>query len=153
MAERFSLLKSNNNVNAFNQVYQEKIISNQEVSGFENDSSKIILAGRDGSGIPPSNIGSQGYSPSNFPTPPSPSRGRTSPPPSSAYSYRSAPKVVNQGLGAGAGANPAGGNGGNGAEFDDKSPVPKEHQSKKPDIRDYDYTDRSKEKKKRRTNY
>jgi hypothetical protein len=145
--------KSNDNVDAFNQVYQEQIISDQEVSGFENDSSKIILAGRDGtgSGTPSSNFGVQGYSPSNFPTLPPPSRRPTSPPPSSAY--RSAPKIVNQGLGAGAGANPAGGNGGNGgngAEFDDKSSVPKEEQSKKSGIRDYDYTEPSKQKEKKK---
>ncbi len=45
--------------------------------------------------------------------------------------YRTAPKVVDQGLGAG--ANPAGAGGGGGdAEFDDQCTVPKNQQSQSP---------------------
>ena len=56
-----------------NQVYQEKLISDQEFNSFENNDQKVILVGRDSSGTSsnvPSNIGQPGQCPSNFPTQP-----------------------------------------------------------------------------------
>ena len=43
-----------------NQVYQERLISDQEFNSFEDNDQKVILVGRDSSGTPsnlPSNIG------------------------------------------------------------------------------------------------
>lgn len=77
------------------------------------------MVGRGNSGTPlnvPSNIRQPGQGPSNFPTPPSGGRPSRNVP--GVNPYRTAPKIVDQGLGAP--ANPAGaGNGGGAAEFDD----------------------------------
>ena len=90
-----------------NQTIYEKVINDRDFNSFEDNDRQVILVGRDSSGAPsnvPSNIGRQGQSPSNFPTPPA--GGRPYVP-----KHRTAPRVVDQGLGAG--ANPAGaGNGG-----------------------------------------
>jgi hypothetical protein len=105
-----------------NQVYQERLLSDQEFNSFEDKDQKVILAGRDSSGTSsnvPSNIKRQGQSPSNFPTPPA--GGRPSRP---VYvpKYRTAPKVV---PGLGAAANQLAQGWGGAAEFDDKCPVSK----------------------------
>jgi hypothetical protein len=92
-----------------NQVYQERLLSDQKV---------ILVKTGDSSPSVPTSPG-RGQ-PSNFPTPPA--GGRPSRP---VYvpKYRTAPKVVPE---LGAGANPAGAGGGGGAaEFDDKCPAPK----------------------------
>ena len=103
----------------------------------------MILAKAEGNPVtPPTNRG-----PSNFPTPPS--GGRPSQP---VYvpKYRTAPKIVNPGLGAG--ANPAGaGGGGGGAEFDDQFPVSKEQKSQESETFDYDYCSNDPQKKKKRS--
>jgi phage terminase small subunit len=102
------------------------------------------LVGRDSSGTSsnlPSNIGRQGQSPSNFPTPPSGGR------PVYVPQYRTAPKVADPVLGAA--ANPAGaGNEGGAAEFDDH-PKKKKEQSSEQCTHHEDYTQNSKKKKKR----
>ena len=109
-----------------NQVYQERLISDQEFNSFEDNDQKVILVGRDSSGTPsnvPSHIGQPGQGPSNFSTPPSGGRPSRNVP--SVNPYRLAPKTVDQGLGAA--ANPVGaGNGGGAAEFDDQCSVSKE---------------------------
>ena len=106
-----------------NQVYQERLLSDQKV---------ILVKTGDSSPSVPTSPG-RGQ-PSNFPTPPA--GGRPSRP---VYvpKYRTAPKVVPE---LGAGANPAGAGGGDGAaEFDDKCPAPKKQQSQKSKTFDYDY--------------
>jgi hypothetical protein len=93
----------------------------KEFSGFEGTDQQVILVGRNGSGIPsnvPSNIGQQGQSPSNFPTPPSGGPPSCTVP--GVNPYRTAPGV-DQGLGAA--ANPAGAGGGGIPEFDNTSPA------------------------------
>ena len=122
-----------------NQVYQERLISDQ----------KVILVGRDSSGTPsnvPSNIGQPGQGPSNFPTPPSGGRPSRNVP--GVNPYRLAPKIVDQGLGAA--ANPAGaGNGGGASEFDDQCPVPENQKSQESKVSDYDYPSNAPKKKKK----
>ena len=106
-----------------NQVYQERLLSDQKV---------ILVKTGDSSPSVPTSPG-RGQ-PSNFPTPPA--GGRPSRP---VYvpKYRTAPKVVPE---LSAGANPAGAGGGDGAaEFDDKCPAPKKQQSQKSKTFDYDY--------------
>lgn len=93
-----------------------KLTKDQYLVRFENTDQQVILVGRDSSGTSsnvPSNIGRQGQSPSNFPTPRSggrPSRPAISQKP---YIYRTSPKGVDRGLGAGAG-------GGGNAQFHKK---------------------------------
>lgn len=124
--------------NFANQVVNQRVIGEQELNSLEENDRQVILVGRDNSGTPsnvPSNIGRQGQSPSNFPTPPS--EGRPSRP---VYvpKHRIAPKVVDPGLGAA--ANPAGaGNGGGAPEFEENSPVSKNF--------DYDYRSNDPQKK------
>ena len=100
----------------------------------------MILAKTDGNPVtPPTNRG-----PSNFPTPPSGGRPNR---PVYVPQYRTAPKVVDQGLGAG--ANPAGAGGGGGpAEFDDRCPVPENQKSQESKVSDYDYPSNAPKKKK-----
>jgi hypothetical protein len=78
-----------------NQVYQERLLSEQEFNSFEDNNGQVLLAKADGNPVTPST----NRGPSNFPTPPS--GGRRSRP---VYvpKYRVAPKTVDQGLGAGA---------------------------------------------------
>ncbi len=107
-----------------NQVYQERLLSDQKV---------ILVKTGDSSPSVPTSPG-RGQ-PSNFPTPPA--GGRPSRP---VYvpKYRTAPKVVDQGLGAG--ANPAGAGGGSGAaEFDDQCPVSENQKSQESKVSGYDY--------------
>ena len=120
-----------------NQVYQEILLSAQEFHSFEG---QVILAKADGNPVtPPTNRG-----PSNFSTPPSGGRPNR---PVYVPKYRTAPKVVDQGLGAG--ANPAGaGWGGGAAEFDDQSPVPENQKSQESKVSDYDYSSNAPKKKK-----
>ena len=84
-----------------NQVYQERLLSDQEFNSFEDNDQKVILVktGDSSSSVPTSPGRGQ---PSQFPTPPS--GGRPSRP---VYvpKYRTAPKVV-PGLGAAANPNP-----------------------------------------------
>ena len=118
-----------------NQVYQERLLSDQKVS--------LVKTGDSSPSVPTSPGRGQ---PSNFPTPPA--GGRPSRP---VYvpKYRTAPKVV-PGPGLGAGANPAGGGGGDGAaEFDDdQCPAPNKEQSKESKTYDYDYRSKDPKKKK-----
>lgn len=122
-----------------NQTIHERVINDRDVNSFEDNDRQVILAKAEGNQVtPPTNRG-----PSNFPTPPSPSGGRPSQP---VYlpKYRTAPKIVNPGVGAG--ANPAGAGGA--AEFDDQCPVPKEQQSQESKTFDYDYRSNDSKKKK-----
>ena len=123
-----------------NQVVNEKVIGDREFNSIKDNDRQIILAKSEGNPItPPINRG-----PSNFPTPPSggqPSRNVPGVNP-----YRVAPKVIDQGLGAG--GNPAGAGHGAGApEFDDNSPVPEKEKSQ--ESFDYDYSSNSPKKKKK----
>ena len=100
----------------------------KEFNGFESTDQKVILVRNNSGGTSsniPSNIGGQEQSPSNFPTPLS--RGRSSRP---VYvpKHRTAPKVVDAGLGAAANPAGAGDRVGN-TEFDDQCPVQKNQQS------------------------
>jgi hypothetical protein len=118
-----------------NQVYHERLVSQQEFNSFENNDRQVILAKSDGNPVtPPTNRG-----PSNFPTPPSGGRPNR---PVYVPKYRIAPKVVDPGLGAA--ANPAGA----AAEFDDQCPVSKEQKSQELETFDYDYRSNNPKKKK-----
>lgn len=118
-----------------NQVYQERLLSDQKV---------ILVKTGDSSPSVPTSPG-RGQ-PSNFPTPPA--GGRPSRP---VYvpKYRTAPKVV-PGPGLGAGANPAGAGGGDGGDgaADDKCPAPNKEQSQESKTYDYDYRSNDPKKKK-----
>jgi hypothetical protein len=126
-----------------NQVYQERLLLDQEFNSFEDNDQKVILV-KTGDSSPSVPISPGRGQPSPFPT--APSGGRPNRP---VYlpKYRTAPKIVNPGLGAG--ANPAGAGGGGGAaEFNDQCPVPKEQQSEKSKTFDYDYRSNDAKKKK-----
>lgn len=124
-----------------NKVFHERLIGDREFNLFEDNERDVILAKADGNPItPPTNRG-----PSNFPTPPSGSRSSR---PVYVPKYRTAPKVVDQGLGAG--VNPAGAGGGPGAaEFEDQCPVPKKEQSPESNTPNHGSTSKSKKKKRR----
>ena len=111
----------------------ERVFSNQELDLFDDSNSRVILA-KTGDSAPSVPTSPGRGQPSPFPTPPS--GGRPSRP---VYvpKYRTAPKVVDQGLGAG--GNPAGAGGGGGAaEFDDQCPAPKKkEQSQKSDRNEF----------------
>ena len=119
------------------QVYQERLLSEQEFNSFEDNNGQVLLAKADGNPVTPST----NRGPSNFPTPPS--GGRPSRP---VYvpKYRVAPKTVDQGLGAGTNPAGAGGEGGS-AEFDDQCLIPENQKSQESKVSEYDY--RSKKKK------
>ena len=104
----------------------------------------MILVKADGnSGTLPTNRG-----PSNFSTPPWGGRPNR---PVYLPKYRTAPKVVDQGLGAG--ANPAGAGGGGGpAEFDDQCPVLGNQKSQESKVSDYDYPSNAPKKSNQRIN-
>mgnify|MGYP000057444553 CR=1 FL=1 len=123
-----------------NQEVHQRLIDDREFNLFEENDRQVILAKADGNPVtPPTNRG-----PSNFPTPPS--GGRPSRP---VYvpKYRTAPKTVNPGLGAG--ANPAGAGGGGGAaEFDDQCPIPENQKSQESKVFEYDSRSNAPKKKK-----
>lgn len=135
-----------------NQTIQERVINYRDVNLFEENlfeenDQQVILAKAEGNPVtPPTNRG-----PSNFPTPPSGGR-----PSRSVYvpKYRTAPKTVNPGLGAG--GNPAGAGGGGGAaKFDDQCPIPENQKSQESKTFNYDShsnTKQNKDKKKKRRN-
>jgi hypothetical protein len=122
-----------------NQVYQERLLSDQEFNSFEdNDQQVIFVKGERNPITLPINRG-----PNSFPT--APSGGRPNRP---VYlpKYRTAPKIVNPGLGAG--ANPAGAGGGGGAaEFNDQCSVPNKEQSQELSTHHHDFTQKSKKQK------
>lgn len=94
--------------------------SNEEFHLLDQDDKQVILAKAEGSNpvTPPTTRSG----PSNFPTPPS--GGQPSPPVSSLNPFRTAPRIVDQGLDAG--GNPAGaGNGADSYEEQDNCPAPK----------------------------
>jgi len=133
-----------------NQVYQERLLSDQEFNSFEDNYQKVILVktGDSSPSVPTSPGRGQ---PNPFPTPPSggrPTRPSTGVNPYGIY--RPTPKVVDQGLGAG--ANPAGAGGGGGAaEFDDQCPAPKkQQQSQKSDRNEFQSTISNSKKKKKK---
>jgi hypothetical protein len=118
-----------------NQVVHERVIGDREFNSLEDNDRHVILA-KTGDSAPSGPTSTGRGQPSNFPTPPS--AGRPSRSVSGVNPYRTAPKVVDQGLGAA--ANPAGaGNGGGAAEFDENSPVPKKEQPQESKTFDYDY--------------
>ena len=122
-----------------NQKVHQRLIDDRE---FNLKDQQVILAKGENNPItPPTNRG-----PSSFTTPPSggrPSRPATGINP---YSYRTPPRIVDQGLGAA--ANPAGaGNGGGNAEFDDNNPSSKKEQSQESKTFDYRSNDPQKKKK------
>lgn len=127
-----------------NKVVQERIIDDQEFCSLEENDQQVILAktGDSASSVPTSTGRGQ---PSNFPTPPSGGRPSRNVP--GVNPYRVAPKIVDQGLGAG--ANPAGaGNGGGAPEFDDQCPVTENQKSQESKVSDYDYPSNAPKKKK-----
>jgi hypothetical protein len=118
-----------------NQVVHERVIGDREFNSLEDNDRHVILA-KTGDSAPSGPTSTGRGQPSNFPTPPS--AGRPSRSVSGVNPYRTAPKVVDQGLDAA--ANPAGaGNGGGAAEFDENSPVPKKEQPQESKTFDYDY--------------
>jgi len=118
-----------------NQVYHERLLSEQEFNSFEDNDRQVILA-KTGDSAPSVPTSPGRGQPTNFPTPPSGGRPSRNVP--GVNPYRVPPKVVDQGL-SGA-ANPAGaGNGGGAAEFDNNSPIPKKQQSQQSKTFDYDY--------------
>ena len=124
-----------------NKVVQERIIDDQEFCSLEENDQQVILA-KTGDSAPSVPTSTGRGQPSNFPTPPSGGRPSRNVP--GVNPYRVAPKIVDQGLGAG--ANPAGaGNGGGAPEFDDQCPVPENQKSK---VSDYDYPSNAPKKKK-----
>ena len=132
--------RGNNN----NQVYQERLLSDQEYNSFEDNDQKVILV-KTGDSAPSVPTPTGRGQPSPFPTPPSGGRPSRNVP--GVNPHRLAPKIVDQGLGAA--NNPAGaGNGSGGAEFDDQCPVPKKEQSQKSNTPNHDSTLKSKKKKK-----
>ena len=133
-----------------NQVYQERLLSDQEFNSFEDNDQKVILV-KTGDSAPSVPTSPGRGQPSQFPTPPA--GGRPSRP---VYvpRYRTAPKVV-PGPGLGAGANPAGAGGGGGggaaeAEFDDQCPAPKKQQQSQKSDRNEFQSDRNNSKKKKK---
>ena len=127
-----------------NQVYQERLLLDQEFNSFEDNDQKVILV-KTADSSPSVPISPGRGQPSPFPT--APSGGRPNRP---VYlpKYRTAPKIVNPGLGAG--ANPAGAGGGGGAaEFNDQCSVPNKEQSQELSTHHHDFTQKSKKKKKR----
>jgi hypothetical protein len=128
-----------------NQVYQEKLLLDQEFNSFEDNNQKVILV-KAGDGSPSVPISPGKGQPSPFPTPFS--RGRPNRPgrPVHVPKYRTAPKIVGPVLGGG--ANPAGaGGGGENPEFDDQSPVPNKKQSQESKTFDYRSNDPKNKKK------
>jgi hypothetical protein len=121
-----------------NQVYQERLLSDQEFNSFEDNDQKVILVktGDSSSSVPTSPGRGQ---PSQFPTPPSGGRPSRNVP--GVNPYRTAPKVVPA-------VNPNPGNGGGAPEFDDQCPVPKKEQSQKSNTPNHGSTSKSKKKKK-----
>jgi len=133
--------------NFCNQEVHERVIDDREFNSFEENDRQVILAKAEGSPVTPPIRGS---GPSNFPTPPSGGRPSRSVP--GLNPYRVAPKVVDQGFGAG--ANPAGAGGGGGAaEFDDKCPAPNKEQSQESSTHHHDFPQKSKKKKKRNQHF
>lgn len=124
-----------------NQVYQERLLSDQEFNSFEDNDQKIILV-KTGDSAPSVPTSPGRGQPSQFPTPPSGSRPSR---PIYVNKYRTAPKVVNQGLGAA--VNPA--EGGEAAEFDDQCPVSKEQKSQESETFDSDSRSNDPQKKKK----
>lgn len=124
-----------------NQVYQERLFSDQEFNSFEDNDQKVILVktGNNAPSVPTSPGRAQ---PSQFPTPPS--GGRSSGP---VYvpKYRTAPKVV---PGSGAAAAAGAGGGGGPAEFDDQCPASEKKQSRQSKTFDVDYRSNDQKKKK-----
>lgn len=111
----------------------------------KDDDQQVILAKTGDSGPSVSTSPGRGQ-PSNFPTPPAGGRPSRNVP--GVNPYPVAPKIVDQGLGAG--ANPAGADGGGGAaEFDDQCSVPENQKSQESKVSDYDYRSNSPKKKKK----
>lgn len=106
-----------------------------EKTHFETNKALLVKANSD---TPASSSGGS-YKPNGFSTPPAggrPSRHVYIPP------YRTAPKLIDQGLGAG--ANPAGAGGGGGAaRFDDQCPVPL-NQDQDQELKTYNYQSKKK---------
>jgi hypothetical protein len=122
----------------------ERVLSNQELDSLDDPNSLIILV-KTVDSSPSVPISPGRGQPSQFPTPPSGGRPNW---PVYVPKYRTAPKIVDKGLGAG--ANPAGAGGGSGAaEFEDQCPTPKNQQSQESKISNYDshYKDKKKKRK------
>ena len=128
-----------------NQGSQERLLSDQEFNSFEDNDQKVILV-KIGDSTPSVPTSPGRGQPSNFPTPPS--GGRPSRP---VYvpKYRTVPKIVNPGVGAG--ANPAGAGGGGAAEFDDQCLVPENQKSQ--ESKTFNYDSHLDKKKKRRNSH
>lgn len=125
-------------------------MDDQEFCSLEQNDQQVILVGRDSSGNPSnvsSNIGRQGQSPSNFPTPLS--EGQPSRNVPGVNPYRVAPKIVDQGLGAVANPTGASGRGGD-PEFDDQCPIPENQKSQESKVSEYDYPSNAPKKEKKK---
>ena len=111
----------------------ERVLSNQELDSLDDPNSRVILV-KTGDSSPSVPTSAGRGQPSNFPS--GSTGGRRTP---HVNPYRTPPKLVDQGLGAG--ANPAGaGGGGQAAKFDDNCPVSKKEQSQKSINFNYDYS-------------
>ena len=125
----------------------ERVFSNQELDLFDDSNSRVILV-KTGDSAPSVPTSPGRGQPSQFPTPPSGGRPNR---PVYVPKYRTAPKVVDQGLGAA--ANPAGAGGGNGGGggADDQCPAPKKKQQSQKSDKNKVQSDvyNSKKKKKR----
>lgn len=109
---------------------------------YHNDQKVILVKTGDSAPSVPTSPGR--WQPSQVPTGPSGSRSSR---PVYVTKYRTAPKVVDQGLGAG--ANPAGaGGGGAAAEFDDQCPVSENQKLQESKVSEYDYRSNAPKKKK-----
>ncbi len=117
----------------------ERAFSNQELDLFDDSNSRVILT-KTGDSAPSVPTSTGRGQPRKFPTPPSGGRPSRNVP--GVNPYRAAPKVVDQGLGAG--ANPAGA----APEFDDQWPVPENQKSQESKVSDYDYPSNAPKKKK-----
>ena len=127
-----------------NKVVQERIIDDQEFCSLEENDQQVILA-KTGDSAPSVPTSTGRGQPSKFPTPPSGGRPSRNVP--GVNRYPVAPKIVDQGFGAG--ANPAGaGNGGGAPESDDHCPAPENQKRQESKVSDYGYSSNAPKKKK-----
>ena len=118
----------------------ERTLSNYELDSLDDPNSQAILV-KTGDNTPSVPTSPGRAQPNNFPS--GTTGGRRTP---YVNPYRPAPKIVDQGLGAG--VNPAGAGNGGGANFDDNSPVSKKEQSQESNTFDSNYRSNDLKKKK-----
>ena len=130
------------------QIIPERVINTPYVNSFEYNHRQVVLVKADAYPITPTPI-STNRGPSNFPTPSAGAGNHRSSQPGHVPKYRTAPKVVDQGLGGGGGANPAGAGGGGGAggsEFADQCPISENPKFQESKVSEYDYSSNAQKK-------